>query len=454
MPTRIVSLLVSEAVLIGACYVAACYLVLPYDPYFYLSEDSGGIAVLLAITTLVLGFYYQDLYSSVRLRSRLLLAQQVCLTLGISFLVQALLNYSQTMVYLPRWVMLVGSMLVLIAVPLWRTIFNAFLMQALGSERVLFLGANTTALELARYYQSRPEMGCVPIGFLGDPQPDHVLPGCQHLGEPRQLLEVVEKFQPNRILVGSADRQNQLLVNDLLELRLRGLAIEELGRAHVRAFARLSARELRPSELVFSRHVDPKPVGVALQTVYGWMMALVGVGLTAPLMVLVAILIKITSPGPALYRQTRVGLNDQTYTLYRFRSMRVDDGNGAGSIPARDNAPRMTGLGQWLRKLRLDELPQLFNVLRGEMSIVGPRPQSPEFVAHLETVIPFYRQRHTVKPGITGWAQINQKYGNPLEDTITSLEYDMYYIKHLTPALDLYIMWHTAKLVLLGRGER
>jgi len=193
---------------------------------------------------------------------------------------------------------------------------------------------------------------------------------------------------------------------------------------------------------------------VMLQSIYSLAIAIVAAVLTSPIMLLVAVLVRLTSPGPALFRQKRVGKNDVEFTLYKFRSMYRDAEASSGAVWAKQDDPRVTRVGKWLRKLRLDELPQLFNVLKGDMSIVGPRPERPEFVAELARSIPYYRQRHCVKPGITGWAQINHKYGDTIEDTIIKLGYDLYYIKNLTPALDAFVMFHTAKVMLLLRGSR
>jgi exopolysaccharide biosynthesis polyprenyl glycosylphosphotransferase len=174
----------------------------------------------------------------------------------------------------------------------------------------------------------------------------------------------------------------------------------------------------------------------------------------APVMILVAVLVKVTSPGPILYRQARVGRHGEQFTIIKFRSMRVDAERTTGAVWALKDDPRVTRLGGWLRKMRLDELPQLFNVVKGEMSIVGPRPERPEFVEELSEKIPFYQQRLAVRPGITGWAQINYGYGETIEDTIKKLEYDLYYIKNLSFGLDFYIMFHTVKVMLLARGSQ
>jgi exopolysaccharide biosynthesis polyprenyl glycosylphosphotransferase len=221
------------------------------------------------------------------------------------------------------------------------------------------------------------------------------------------------------------------------------------------ALERISTHELRPSQLIFSSSgLGPNRKNVLLQTTYSLAIAAAAAVIAAPLMLLVAALVRLTSPGPALFRQQRVGKNNRLFTLYKFRSMVVNAEAYSGPVWATPGDRRVTLVGHWLRRFRLDELPQLFNVLKGDMSMVGPRPERPEFVADLEQRIPYYRQRHCIKPGITGWAQIKHKYGDTIEDTIMKLEYDLYYIKNLAPALDAYIMFHTAKVMLFSRGAQ
>jgi exopolysaccharide biosynthesis polyprenyl glycosylphosphotransferase len=180
------------------------------------------------------------------------------------------------------------------------------------------------------------------------------------------------------------------------------------------------------------------------------MIALIVTVIFAPVMLIVALLVKLTSRGPVFHRQVRVGLNESAFTVYKFRSMYEDAEAGTGAVWAKKDDPRITPVGKWIRRWRLDELPQLFNVLRGEMLLVGPRPERPEFVKTLAEQIPFYNYRHCVKPGITGWAQINYKYGDTLEDAVVKLEYDLYYIKNLALSLDTFIIFHTLKVMLFS----
>jgi exopolysaccharide biosynthesis polyprenyl glycosylphosphotransferase len=250
------------------------------------------------------------------------------------------------------------------------------------------------------------------------------------------------------------ERRSRVPVAALLDLRFAGHVIEEAGSCYERVSGRVSVKELRPSQLIYSGELGPRRRVQRYQTIMNIVLAAVGVIAALPLMLLTAIAVKLCSRGPVLYRQTRVGLNGRPFTLYKFRSMRVDAEAGTGAVWAIKDDPRITPVGRIIRKIRFDELPQLFNVLRGEMSIVGPRPERPEFVKTLSEQIPYYRQRHCVRPGITGWAQINYKYGDTLEDTITKLEYDLYYIKNVSVSMDVYIIFHTLKAMLLTRGAQ
>jgi len=269
-----------------------------------------------------------------------------------------------------------------------------------------------------------------------------------------RLRELAEEQRPDRIIVGLTERRGQVPLADLLDLRFSGIRVQEAAAAYEEVSKTISLKELRPSQLIYMAGLGPRPGMVALQVAYSKLIALVGLVVTSPLMLLIAAAVKLTSPGPVFYRQTRVGWRGRNFTLYKFRSMRADAEAATGAVWATKDDPRVTPVGRWLRRLRLDELPQFFNVLRGEMSLVGPRPERPEFVASLAEQIPYYRQRLAVRPGITGWAQINHEYGDSVEDAARKLEYDLYYIKNLSPALDAYIILQTLKTVLLQRGAQ
>jgi sugar transferase (PEP-CTERM system associated) len=455
IPTSVVALLVSEIILTYTCYVVATFLMMDVAPEVFLVDDNGWLRIAIVVGCLMFGIYFHDLYTQFRIRSRILLFQQVIVVVGVTFLTQALLVYLRLQdLILPTWVMITGSALTLVLLPAWRILFSTVVMKAMGSERVLFLGTSSVSQEIVRYLTEHPETGLTAVGFVDNLDTGAEIAGAKLLGRIADLATIVGQFRPDRIVVGMAERRERLPVNRLLELRLSGIHIEDALTTYESTFGRISTRELRPSQLIFSAELGPNPNRVLLQSVYSMTIAFVGALVTLPIMALVAMVVKLSSSGPALYRQRRVGKNDVPFMLYKFRSMYTDAEAESGAVWAKKDDPRITPVGRWLRRLRLDELPQLFNVLKGDMSVVGPRPERPEFVAELERRIPYYRQRHCIKPGITGWAQINHKYGDTIEDTIIKLEYDLYYIKNLAPALDAFIIFHTAKVMLLSRGSQ
>jgi exopolysaccharide biosynthesis polyprenyl glycosylphosphotransferase len=293
------------------------------------------------------------------------------------------------------------------------------------------------------------------VGYVDDfPGGEPPLPGGRVLGPVSDLRRIVEETNPGLIVVGMSERRNRVPVTDLLELRFGGHAIEEVSSAYERVTGRVSLKELRPSQLIYSGELGPRRQILLYQRAFNLVAATVGIVLASPLVLLTALAVRLSSSGPVLYRQQRVGLEGQSFTVYKFRSMRANAEAATGAVWASRNDPRITPVGRVIRKIRFDELPQLFNVLKGEMSLVGPRPERPEFVKALSDHIPYYRQRQYVRPGITGWAQINHKYGDTLEDTVTKLEYDLYYIKNMSISLDAYIVFHTLKTMLLSRGAQ
>lgn len=449
VPTSVIALILSETILIFSCFILASYIVLASDPQVFLLYDGGLLRVSLVVISVMLGLYFQNLYNNFRVRSKIVLVQQLCLVIGIVFFTQALLTYVSPSLMMSRWIMILGCAMILCILPFWRVLYTSVLFKALGAQKLLFLGTNSVALEIAEQLGERPELGLASVGFVDDKRErGEKLPGGVVLGGIPDLRSIVADCRPDRIVVGLSERRQLLPVHDLLDLRFGGIRIEEAAVMYETAFGRVSTRELRPSQLIFTTELGPQPRNLMLQSLYSTVLAFIGVVLAAPIMLIVAVLVKVTSKGPILYRQTRVGMNGNLFTVLKFRTMRVDAEADTGAVWAKKNDPRVTPIGRYLRKSRLDELPQLFNVLRGEMSIVGPRPERPEFVRTLSEQIPFYRQRHAVRPGITGWAQVNYKYGETLEDTIIKLEYDLYYIKNLSPSLDFFIIFHTAKVML------
>ncbi len=454
-PTSTLVLLVSEVLLLTFCYTLAAYIVLDVDPSILLIDDGGLSRIFVVVLAVVFAFHFLDLYTEIRTTSRTALVLEIGQAVGFAFLFEALIGYVNAQWILPRRLMIVGSAFGVFSLSLWRIIYGQLFLRAFGFQRVLFLGHNPVVREISEYMLNHPELGIANLGYVDDiDEAGAIVHGAKILGPVKELREIVGATRPDRIVVGMTERRARMPVQDLLDLRFAGILIEDAGAAYESTCGRICTKELRPSQLIFSGELGPRHSSILLQSIYSPAIALVGTILSLPILLLAALAIKLTSRGPILYRQTRVGFNGAPYTLYKLRSMRVDAEANTGAVWASKDDPRVTPVGRWLRKLRIDELPQLWNVLRGEMAIVGPRPERPEFVKVLSERIPYYRQRHCVKPGITGWAQINHRYGDSIEDTITKLEYDLYYIKHISPSLDVYIIFHTLKTMLRFRGAQ
>jgi sugar transferase (PEP-CTERM system associated) len=387
-------------------------------------------------------------------KSKVLLIQQLCFVMGAAFLLEALVSYVDRSLRMPIRVMLPGGALALVTCYFWRLFFSSYALQAMGGERLLLVGGSPLLHEIANYVAYHPAKGIQVIGFVDDSASGEMCGDAKYLGRIESLREIAPAAQPARIVVGMFERRNRVPVADLLDLRFSGHVVEEAALTYERICGRVPIRELRPSQLIYSGDTVRIRHALLYQKTVNRFIASAALVLTSPLMLLTALAVKLTSSGPVLYRQVRVGLNGKPFTLFKFRSMRENAEAGTGAVWASRDDPRVTGVGRVIRMLRIDELPQFFNVLKGEMSVVGPRPERPEFVRTLAEQIPYYRQRQAVRPGITGWAQINYKYGDTIEDTITKLEYDLYYIKHISFSLDMYIIFHTLKAMLLSRGAQ
>jgi sugar transferase (PEP-CTERM system associated) len=454
IPAGTITLLVSENLLIATSFILATYLMLAVDPTVFLLYDGGLVRILPVVLSILIGLHLQDFYSQVHVKSRILLAQQLCRVIGIAFLVQSLISYIHMDLRLPIRVMILGSLMALPAIFIWRVLYSAYALQIAPHERLLLVGGSPLLEDIGRHIEDHPETGLQVVGYVGSDSEAAALAGGKILGKLDSLRDIIRATRPDRIVVGMFERRNRVPVDDLLELRFAGHIIEEASSTYERVCGRVCLKEIRPSQLIYSGELGPGRRGEIQHALGNAALALFGIVVSAPIMLLTALAVRLSSPGPVLYRQVRVGRNGSHFTLYKFRSMRADAEASTGAVWASRNDPRATPVGRVIRKLRLDELPQLINVLKGEMSIVGPRPERPEFVQALSEKIPYYRQRHSVRPGITGWAQISYKYGDTLEDTIRKLEYDLYYIKNMSAGLDIYIIFHTVKAMLLSRGAQ
>ena len=410
----------------------------------------------VALVTLVcqLCLYYNDFYDLTLVHSHRELIVRLLQSVGAASIVLAVLYFVIPPLMIGDGIFVSALFVFIVGILGWRLLFNSLTRSLHLEERILVVGTGETARTVTRQILAQRDFAYRVIGFIDD-DPRRigeriVNPGI--IGTPVDIPRLVAQHQVDRIIVGLSDRRGKLPVDELLQAKMSGVRVEDATTTYERVTGKILIDGLRPSWLIFSD-------GFRVSRLTRWMkrgidlaLSVVLAVVSAPFMLLTAIAIAIESGGPILYRQERVGENGRPFTLCKFRSMRTDAEKEGHPVWATDGDERVTRVGRFIRTTRLDELPQLWNVLRGDMSFVGPRPERPFFVAELARQIPYYQQRHAVKPGITGWAQVKYRYGASIEDASEKLRYDLYYIKHLSVFFDLTIVFDTVKVVLFRKG--
>jgi sugar transferase (PEP-CTERM system associated) len=427
----------------------------------HLAGAPAGAALLaralLATAVMQASAYYGEVHGPAVAHSRLQAFLRLCRAMFATTLVLSLLYYLLPNLRLPPAGLFVGLPLAAGVAFAWRRVHPWLLGQEGFLENVLVLGTGHTAELLVAEMLRRTSLGYRAIGYLAEKPADVGAPltGPAVLGTVAEMEAIVQSRRVTLIVVALEDQRGRLPIEALLGCRLHGVQVEDAPSFFERLTGKILVSDLRPSWLVFSpgfrkpRFLRNAKRGIEL-VVAGGVLVLV-----APLLVVLAVLIRLDSPGPAVYAQARVGLSGRVFDLYKLRTMRRDAEATTGpvwSLGARDE--RVTRVGRYLRKLRLDELPQLVNVLKGEMSLVGPRPERLHFVEQLRRVIPYYDERHSVRPGITGWAQVKFGYGSTIEDSERKLQFDLYYVKNMSLLLDLAIVLDTLKVMVAGREPR
>jgi sugar transferase (PEP-CTERM system associated) len=454
---RTVLLIIVEAMLLFVGMIVAVYLRLGFlDGEFELVHRYGFFKAGLATIFCLSAFYLYDLYDFVVMHDRRELVLRLIQALGLAWVALALASYALPQLMIGRGVWLIALPLALTLTITWRVAIHWFLGHPGIGERILIVGSGAAAVEIAREVLGRRDAGYRVLGFV-DSNPALVgksLINPRVVGLTDDLEEIVKREGVDRIVVSMGERRGQFPSDQLLRLSLSGhVSIEEGASFYERLTGRVHLDMLRPSWLIFSGRGRQVRLNAFARALFHRLVALAGAILSLPIAILTAILIKLDSRGPVLYRQERVGRNGRPFTLMKFRSMRVDAEKN-GPVWAQSADDRVTRVGRIIRKIRVDEIPQFWNILKGEMSFVGPRPERPHFVAQLAEEIPYYEQRHLIAPGLTGWAQIKYPYGSSIEDARQKLQYDLYYIKNQSLMLDAAILFETVKTILFGRGAR
>jgi sugar transferase (PEP-CTERM system associated) len=438
-----------ETLLISASILVAA------EVHGVLPSALGALWKIVLVTALCeLCFYYNDMYDLTLVHSPNELLVRVLQGGAAAAFALAFVSLIMPSLIIGQGIFVTSLLLLLVAVPIWRTAFEGLTRDSQLGERVLIVGSGPGARIVADQIRSQHDFSYRLVGMLEEPAATSAHPvNLPVLGTLADLPRVIAQHDIHRVVVSLGDRRGTFPSRDLLQAKLSGVRIEDAATTYERLTGKILTEGLKPSWLIFSDGFCASRTTRALKRVVDVMLAGAGLVLAAPLMLVTALLVRIESPGPVLYRQDRVGENGRIFSLFKFRSMRADAEDGT-PIWAKENDERVTRVGRFIRLTRLDELPQLWNVLRGDMSFVGPRPERPYFVEQLAAVIPFYMERHAVKPGATGWAQVKYRYGASIEDAMEKLRYDLYYVKHMSIVFDLTIVIDTVKVILSGKGAQ
>jgi sugar transferase (PEP-CTERM system associated) len=453
MNARATMLVGLESILIIASLVFAAALMLGAQEAWSIVGTAGGFlrAALVALVCQAC-LYYADLYDLRIFANRRELFARTFHSLAAASLILALVYFLLPDFGVGPGVVFASAFVVMATIPGWRVIFETVVRHVSPRERLVIVGTSGAAVGLAsELTELRYALGLEIVGFVTAGSA-RAHPPIRVLGDIADIPAIIAEHHVDRVVVSLADARGNLPMDDLLEMKMRGVTFDYLASVYERYTGKIAVENLRPSWLIFSAGFRATPRLLALKRLLDIAIALVGLVVSAPLLLLVALAVTATSTGPVLYHQRRVGERGRVFTLHKFRSMRVDAEASSGAMWSHQGDTRTTTVGRFLRSIRLDELPQLWNVLRGDMSLVGPRPERPEFIEQLTQQIPYYGQRHVVKPGLTGWAQVRYAYGSTVEDAMEKLQYDLFYIKNMSLAMDLLIVLITLKTVLSQRG--
>ena len=454
-PARTLFLGISEACIVGLAFVVAAVARLgTSDASLMLSYEQGFFKIAVVSGAFITCMYYFDLYDSAILSNQREVLTRVIQVLGTVCILLAVLYYVYPPLELGRGIFLIGFVLVTLLLLCWRQLFLKLNALPRFAQRALILGDSPLANSLLSELESRSELGVHVVGQLKSVENGNGNSSLASADELDEFVHSVEGYRPDRIIVSMGDRRGKLPVEALLQLKSRGVMIQDGAEVYEAVTGKISIDSLRLSWLLFSTGVRVSGPFRMYERVFSLILSALGLVVTVPLMALIALAVRLDSAGPAIFRQKRIGQNGKVFTLFKFRTMVAGSDKGDSHRPAEITDSRFTRVGRLLRRSRMDELPQLFNILRGDMNFVGPRPFVPDQEQECLDNIPHYRQRWVVKPGATGWAQVNRGYCETMEDNREKFAYDLFYIKNASVGLDFLIFIKTIKILLLGRGSR
>jgi len=430
---------------------------------FMFNYQHGSLKIFVVSAAVIVCMYYFDLYDSAILGNRREMLIRLIQMLATVYGVFVLLYYVYPPLELGRGIFIVGLLFVAMLLVFWRRLFVVMNNVTDFADRAVIFGGGPLAELIQQECEMRPEFGLRIVGCVMPIGNGNHSPYSKGVESSRDLFGIdtdeilpraIKTYRANRIVVAMDDRRGKLPVELLLSMKCRGVQVQDGVEVYETITGKVPIESIRLASLLFSPGCYASRFHLFYKRFASILVSSIGLLVGLPLLPFIVLAIKATSKGPVLYRQRRVGHDGKVFYCYKFRTMRADAEADTGPTWALDDDPRITGVGKFLRHARLDEIPQLWNVLKGDMHLIGPRPERPEFTELLDREIPHYHLRHVVRPGITGWAQIRYKYGSSIEDAKEKLRYDLFYVKNISFGLDFLIFLDTVKIIVLGRGAK
>jgi sugar transferase (PEP-CTERM system associated) len=415
------------------------------------------LKVFLVALVTQFSLYFNDLYHSKNGDNVVDLAARLIQSIGMASIALAIIYFLLPDVIIGRWIFPFSIAFLLIFLISWRFLYSFIIKKRLLTEKAIMVGSGALAKDIIQEINDRTDTGydirCIVFPERTDASQIKVN-GIRVLYGFHNVCDLAETVRPSSIIVALEQKRGLMPYNELLNCKTMGISIIDGETFYEQITGKLMLDKIRPSWFIFSDGFAKSEFSRLTKRLVGLVMSSILLIVFSPFMLLTIIAIKLDSRGPVFYSQQRVGENEKPFTLYKFRSMEADAEKECGPVWTCDGDPRITRIGKVIRRLHIDEWPQLWNVFKGDLSFVGPRPERPFFVEKLKTIVPYYKERFTVKPGATGWAQVQCGYAASVEDALEKLKYDLYYIKNMSFLMDLVIIFHTIKIVLLGRGAR
>ncbi len=458
LTSRTTGLILGDVVIIYAGLLFALYLRLGIsDVIFQIFESNGLFKVMLATLVCLTALYFYDLYDFTVINNRRELFMRLIQAVGSAWVLLVLIFYWVPSLEIGRGASIYSIVITLVLLLAVRTLIHYLMEHPEIGEKILIVGEGQKAIDTAEAVLKRRGEGYRIVGFISENFENirRILPETQNLGTIDNLEDIVREHKIDRVVIAVRERRGAFPTEALLRLSLANtVSIEECTSFFERVTGQLHLDMLRPSWLIFNGRARDTRFKMDLREIGHRCLGVIGLIVSFPIALLTIILIKLDSKGGVFYRQERVGKNGRVFEVLKFRSMKTDAEANGTPVWATSNDDRTTRVGRVIRKIRVDEIPQFWNIVKGEMSFIGPRPERPHFVSQLAKEIPFYEHRHLVAPGLTGWAQVKYPYGASVEDARQKLQYDLYYIKNQSLLLDIIIVFATIKTVLFGRGAR